>query len=318
MFDATRDRFGKMPGAVKGAVLMTIAAAAFAGMNVTIRALNGELHPFQVAFLRCAIGFLFMLPWLAHVGFTGLRTASQKIYGTRAFVGYASMLCWFTALASLPVAEATALSFTSPLFATVAAALLLGEIVRRRRWTATIVGFLGAMIVLRPGLDNVSLAHLLVLVSAALGGWNAIMVKQLTRTDNPNTIILYMMIYLVPLSLVPALFVWQWPSAQGWLLTLALGAFATIGHQTFTRALVECDASYVLPFDFTRLPMVAAMAYFIFAEVPDLWTWVGGAVIVSATVYIARREAQISRFAQETAAHSLQANEVATIAKRQP
>ena len=318
MLDWTRERFAKMPAAVKGAVLMTIAAGAFAGMNVTIRAMNGELHPFQVAFLRCAVGFLFMLPWLAHAGFAGLKTGSQKLYGSRAFVGYASMLCWFTALAYLPVAEATALSFTSPLFATAAAALLLGEIVRRRRWTATIVGFLGAMIVLRPGLDGVSLAHALVLASAALGGWNAITVKQLTRTDNPNTIILYMTIYLVPLSLVPALFVWQWPSAQGWLLTLVLGAFATIGHQSFTRALAQCEASYVLPFDFTRLPIVAVMAYFIFGEVPDIWTWVGGSVIVGATVYIARREAQLARLANLASAHSLHANEVAAVAKRQP
>jgi len=318
MFDWTRDRFANMPAAVKGAVLMTIAAAAFAGMNVTIRAMNGELHPFQVAFLRCAVGFAFMLPWLAHAGLAGLKTGSQKLYGSRAFVGYASMLCWFTALAALPVAEATALSFTSPLFATVAAALLLGEIVRRRRWTATIVGFLGAMVVLRPGLENVSLAHALVLASAALGGWNAITVKQLTRTENPNTIILYMTIYLVPLSLVPALFVWQWPSAQGWLLTLVLGVFATIGHQSFTRALAQCEASYVLPFDFTRLPMVAAMAYFVFGEVPDIWTWVGGAVIVGATLYIARREAQLARLANAASAHALHANEVAAVAKRQP
>jgi drug/metabolite transporter (DMT)-like permease len=293
-FGKARIRFGGLSGAVKGALLMTVAAAGFAAMNVVIRAMNQELHPFQVAFLRCVTGCAFMLPWLARTGFQGLRTASHKLYLTRAFVGYASMLCWFTALVSLPIAEATALSFTSPLFATAAAALLLGEIVRRRRWTATIVGFLGAMIVLRPGLDVVSFAHVLVLASAALGGWNSITVKQLTRTDNPNAIILYMTLYLVPMAAIPAAFVWQWPSAHAWMLTFLLGLFATIGHQSFTRALAVCDASYVLPFDFTRLPMVALLAYLVFGEVPDLWTWVGGAVIVGATVYIARREQQIA------------------------
>lgn len=289
-----RIRFGGLSGAVKGALLMTLAAAGFAAMNVVIRAMNQELHPFQVAFLRCVVGFLFMLPWLARAGFGALRTANQKLYLSRAFVGYASMLCWFTALASLPVAEATALSFTSPLFATAAASLLLGEIVRRRRWTATIVGFLGAMIVLRPGFDSVSFAHLLVLASAALGGWNSITVKQLTRTDNPNAIILYMTLYLVPMSAIPAAFVWQWPSLHAWMLTGLLGLFATLAHQSFTRALAACEASYVLPFDFTRLPMVALLAYLLFGEVPDLWTWIGGAVIVGATVYIARREQQIA------------------------
>jgi drug/metabolite transporter (DMT)-like permease len=315
MFDDARSRFGGMSGAVKGVVLMTVAAAAFAGMNVTIRAMNAELHPFQVAFLRCAVGFLFMVPWLARVGLGGLKTSNHKLYFSRAFVGYASMLCWFSALASLPLAEATALSFTSPLFATAAAALFLGEVVRRRRWSATIVGFLGAMIVLRPGIDAVSLAHGLVLASAALGAWTAITVKQLTRTDNPNAIILYMTIYLVPMAAIPAAFVWQWPSQSAWLLTALLGLFATIGHQSFTRALAACDASYVLPFDFTRLPMVAILAYLIFDEVPDLWTWIGGAVIVGATVYIARREAQIAATANKAGAT---ANEVAVVTKRVP
>jgi len=249
------------------------------------------------------------------VGAAGLKTANQKLYFSRAFVGYASMLCWFSALVSLPIAEATALSFTSPLFATAAAALLLGEVVRRRRWTATIVGFLGAMIVLRPGVDAVSFAHGLVLASAALGGWNAITVKQLTRSDSANTIIVYMTLYLVPLSAIPAMFVWQWPSAHAWLLTGALGLFATIGHQSFTRALAECDASYVLPFDFTRLPMVAFLAYLVFGEVPDIWTWIGGAVIVGATVYIARREAQIAAAAGKAGAH---ADEVGVVTKRVP
>ena len=239
IFGKARTRFGGLSGAVKGALLMTAAAACFAAMNVVIRAMNQELHPFQVAFLRCATGCAFMLPWLARTGFEGLRTASHKLYFSRAFVGYGSMLCWFTAIASLPIAEATALSFTSPLFATAAAALLLGEVVRQRRWTATIVGFLGAMVVLRPGLDVVSFAHLLVLASAALGGWNSITVKQLTRTDNPNAIILYMTLYLVPMSAIPASFVWQWPSAQAWVLTFFLGLFATLAHQSFTRALAK-------------------------------------------------------------------------------
>jgi drug/metabolite transporter (DMT)-like permease len=215
-------------------------------------------------------------------------------------------------LALMPVAEATALSFTSPLFATVAAALLLGEIVRLRRWTATILGFVGAMVVIRPGFGAFDWAHVLVLASAALGGWNAITVKQLTRTDNPNVIVLYMTIYLAPMSLIPALFVWQWPSWHALGLVFLLGVCATIGHQSFTRALAACEASYVLPFDFARLPMVAFIAYLAFGEVPDIWTWIGGGIIVAATVYIARREAQLARAARAEA----QASESGAVAKR--
>ena len=154
---------------------------------------------------------------------------------------------------------------------------------------------IGAMIVIRPGFAEINLAHILVLASAALGGWNAITVKQLTRTDNPNAIIVYMSLYMVPLALVPALFVWQWPSLHAIGLIFVLGCFATIGHQLWTRALVICEASYVLPFEFARLPMSALIAFFVFAEVPDGWTFLGGAIIVAATVYIARREAQLAR-----------------------
>jgi drug/metabolite transporter (DMT)-like permease len=312
MFDTARARFEALPGPLRGAILMTVAAAAFAGMNVVIRAMNFELHPFQSAFLRVVAGLVFMLPWLAHAGVSALATASHKLYASRAFIGYASMLCWFTALATMPLAEATALSFTSPLFATVAAALLLGEIVRLRRWTATLVGFAGAMVVIRPGFEALEWSHALVLASAALGGWNAITVKQLTRTDNPNVIILYMTIYLTPMALIPALFVWQWPSWHALGLMFAMGVCGTIGHQAFTRALAACEASFVLPFDFVRLPMVVVFAFFAFGEVPDKWTWIGGGIIVAATVYIARREAQLARQAPPHA----QASESGAVAKR--
>jgi len=299
MFEGSRDRYRGLPGPIQGAILMTVAAVAFAGMNIIIRALSFELHSFQISFLRIVVGIVFMLPWLARVGLGGLATASHKLYLSRSLLGYASMLCWFTGLASLEIAEATALGFTSPLFATAAAALLLGEVVRARRWTATLIGLSGAMIVIRPGFGELEFAHLLVLASAALGGWNAITVKQLTRTDNTNAIIVYMSLYLLPVALLPALFVWRWPSADALVLVGLLGVCATIGHQCFTRAMAACEASYVLPFEFARLPISATMAYFIFAEQPDIYTWIGGSVIVGSTFYIAQREAYIARKAAE-------------------
>jgi drug/metabolite transporter (DMT)-like permease len=295
MFDATRARFEALSGPVRGAILMVVAATFFAGMNIIIRALTFELHPFQVSFMRILVGVAFMLPWVFRAGVGGLATANQKLYWSRSLLGYASMLCWFTGLASLQVAEATALSFTSPLFSTVAAALILGEIVRARRWTATLVGFAGAMMVIRPGFGTVDFAHLLILASAALGGWNAITVKQLTRTDSPNAIIVYMSLYMIPVGLVPALFVWQWPSPHALALVGLLGVFATIAHQCYTRALATCDASYVLPIEFARLPISALLAFAAFSEMPDLWTVVGGAVIFASTIYIARRESQIAK-----------------------
>jgi drug/metabolite transporter (DMT)-like permease len=221
------------------------------------------------------------------------------------------MLLWFTALAMMPLAEATALSFTSPLFATIFAVILLHEVVRARRWTATVIGFIGAMIILRPGMSSLDLAHWLVLGSSALAGINAILIKQLTRTENANAIVTYMTLYIIPMSLVPALFVWTMPPPQTWLLIALLGFVATLGHQAMTRAFAATDTSVVMSFDYARLPFVAIIAWFAFGELPDLWTWVGAAVIVAASTYIAHREATVARTRHARAAASASAAQAA-------
>jgi drug/metabolite transporter (DMT)-like permease len=205
------------------------------------------------------------------------------------------MFCWFSALVTLPLAEAIALGFTQPLFATVLAVLLLGEVVRLRRWTATVIGFLGAMIILRPGLEEVTSAHLLVLLSSATGAITSVVVKRLTRTEDPNTIVTYMTLLATPLALLAALPGWIWPDAASWLWLVALGLLGTVGHQAVTRAIGCLDASLVASLDFIRLPMAAALAWLAFGEIPDIWTWIGGAMIAAASVYIARREAQLAR-----------------------
>jgi drug/metabolite transporter (DMT)-like permease len=243
-----------------------------------------------------------MLPWLVHVGFSALRTDHHRYYLGRSFLGFMSMLLWFYALAFMPLAEATALSFTSPLFATSFAVVLLHEVVRARRWTATIIGFLGAMIILRPGMSDLDLAHALVLGSSALAGVNAILVKQLTRSESANAIVTYMTLYILPMSLVPALFVWVMPPLHTWPLIVALGLLATLAHQAMTRAFVATDTSVVMSFDYGRLPFVALIAWIVYGEVPDLWTWVGAAVIVGASTYIAHREAANARARQAPAA----------------
>ena len=276
---------------------MTAACFCFAAMNAVIRQLSLDLPPFEIVFFRNLFGLAFMLPWLARAGSAALKTENQKLYVGRSIMGLFSMLCWFSALALMPLAEATALSFTSPLFATISAVLVLGEVVRVRRWTATLIGFLGAMIVLRPGLHQIGLAEGLVLVSAATSGLNAILVKQLTRTESANAIVTYMTLYITPLSLVPALFVWVMPPLHVVPMLIALGLLATLGHQALTRAFAAADTSLVMSFDFGRLPFVAVIAWLAFGETPDLSTWVGAALIVAASVYIARREAALGRAA---------------------
>ena len=282
----------------RGAILMVIAALFFSGMNAIIRVMSTELHPAQIAFLRNLGGLSFMLPWLARTGLTGLRTRNQRLYLGRSFISVLSMLTWFTALAIMPLAEAVALSFTTPLFATICAMILLGEVVRARRWTAMGFGLIGAMIIVRPGIEAISWAQILVLASCAFAALSTVLTKQLTRTEPTNAIVTYMTLYALPISLVPALFVWTPPSLTMWLWVAALGLCGTLGHQVVTRAFAVSEASALAPYDFVRLPFIALIAWLAFAEVPDIWTWVGAAVIVSSSAYIAHREATLARQAR--------------------
>lgn len=288
-------RFHALPGPVRGAFWMIVACMGFACMNLIVRRLTLELHPFEVALLRNLMSLVFMLPWLMHVGVRGISNDHQKLYFSRAFSGFISTLLWFWALANMPLAEATALSFTSPLFATIAAVLILGEVVRLRRWTATAIGFLGVLIVVRPGPDTVTAAQIMVLLSSCLGGINAVMVKQLSRSDSPAMMVTIQMLWAVPMSLLPAIFVWQMPSLAAWAWAALLGLLGTLSHLAMTRSYAAADASAVTPFDFARLPFIAVAAWMVYGETPDRWTWIGGAVIFASSTYIAWREGRIAR-----------------------
>jgi drug/metabolite transporter (DMT)-like permease len=280
---------------LRGTIWMLVACIGFAGMGALIRYLTRYLPPQELIFFRNALALAWMMPWVARVGFAALRTTHFRMYAGRSALAFLSMLCWFTALVTLPLAEAIALGFTQPLFATVLAVLILGETVRARRWTATIIGFIGAMVILRPGIEAVTFAHLLVLVSSATGAITSVVVKQLTRTEDPNTIVTYMTLLTTPFALLIAVPVWQWPDLTTWGLLLLLGFLATVGHQASTRAFRFLDASLAASLDFIRLPIAALIAWVAFSESPDIWTWIGGAIIGGASIYIAHREAQLAR-----------------------
>jgi len=269
-------------------------------MSIIIRIAAAELHPFEVAFFRNLFGLIWMVPWLARYGAAALRTGKRGFYTLRAGLTLVGMLGSFYGVAYMQIADATAISFTGPLFATVGAAVILHETVRLRRWAATVVGFVGVLVVVRPGPESFNPVALAVLVSAAANAGSFLAVKALSRTEPPNLIVVYMVLYLVPLSLVPALFVWSWPSwsALPWLVLM--GAFGTLGHLAMTRGFAAADASVVLPFDYLRLPFAAAMAYVAFGEMPDTDTFLGAAIIAAASIYIAHREATLAKQKQQT------------------
>ena len=293
--DSLSARLRAIPAPIQGALYMTAAAFFFSIMNVFVRLATEEMAALQVAFFHNFFAQLFWLPWLARAGLEPQRTKRFKLHFLRSMFALATMVTWFSALALLPLSEAVALNFTVPLFATAGAALVLGEVVRARRWTATVVGFLGTLIILRPGFAEVTPAMALPVLAALCMACATLTVKSLSRTERASTVVLYMTLILTPLSLIPALFVWRWPDLETLGYLVGLGGSGALAHLLLTVAYAKADASAVIPFDYARLPFVAAIAFVLFGEVPDLWTWLGAAVIAASAIYIARREAQVAK-----------------------
>ncbi len=289
------DRFERLSGPVKGALLMTAASFCFCVMNVLIREASAELHPTQIAFFRNFFAMLFMLPLLHSAGLSALRTERLGMHVLRAVISIGAMIAWFTSVTVLPLAEAVSLNFTVPLFAVAGAALILKEVVGVRRWSATLIGFLGVLVILRPGFQELRVEMAYPILAAVGMAISTLIIKSLSRTESTLAIVLYMNLLLTPLSLVFALPQWSWPSAYVFLLVACVGGIAAVAHLSLTRAYAYADASAILPFDYTRLPFIALFGYLLYGEVPDGWVWAGAVIIAGATIYIAHRESQIAR-----------------------
>jgi drug/metabolite transporter (DMT)-like permease len=264
-------------------------------MAIVIRIASGHVHPFEVAFFRSFFGALFALFLLLRRGTVMLRTDRLGFYVLRCAIGAVSMLAGFWAIAHLPLAQAIALSYSSPLFVTIGAVLFLGEIVRMRRWSAVIAGFIGVLVIVRPGSDGFSTGSLVALLAAGLTGAVTISIKSLTGSEPADRIVLLTTLLWVPLSLPAALAVWQWPHADIWPWLVLSGALGTGGHYCWTRALRLADASLLAPFSYLQLLIVAVLAWWLFGESVDHYTAAGAAIIIGASLYIAHREHSLAR-----------------------
>jgi drug/metabolite transporter (DMT)-like permease len=292
---AAKARWTALPGTTRGILWMLASAFAFTGMLGTVKPASQNLHPFEVTFFRHFFTLLVMLPWMLRLGVENLRTKRFPLIALRGLLGFISTVLWFYAVPNLALADATAINFTAPLWATVFAALILHEPIRLRRWTATAIGFAGVLVVLRPGFQDLSVWALVMLFGAACWGSQHIVLKTLSRTEPTNVIVCYHAILLTPAAFILSLFVWRTPGLIDILWLVALGSLGTVGHLCLARSFAAAEASVVLPFDFSKMPIAAAIGYVAFDEHPDLWTWAGAALIVAAATYIARREAQIAR-----------------------
>lgn len=278
---------------VRAIGLMVLSTLLFTVMHALVRDITDSIHPFEVAFFRNLFGLLVVVPFVLREGLAVLRTERLPLHGVRAVLNAAGMLLFFFGLSAAPLATVTALSFTAPIFLTVLAMLFLGESVRLRRWSAILLGFAGAVVVLRPTGASVGPGEIATLCSSVVWAGALLVIKILGRTERSVTIITYMSLLMMPITLVAALFHWTWPTAHELAVLVGIGILGSAGQLVMTQALKEAEASVVMPFDFFKLIWAALIGYLLFAEVPDLWTWVGGAMIFGSAVYIARRERRL-------------------------
>ena len=279
---------------VAGVLWMLVSCALISGVAALARYTTlAGVPPMQVVFFRLFFALVTLSPLLLWRGAEMVRTEKMKTYLVRVAIGLTGMTTWFIGLSMVPVGEVTAISFLSPLFATIFAVVLLGEVVRMRRWLATLIGFAGALVILRPGMTEISTGVWLIIFSALSIGLSTTFIKRLTNSDDPDKVVFISTLMMTPVMLVPALWVWEWPPAEVWPFLILIGPVATLGHVTLARAFAATDASIVMGVDFARLPFAVLFGWFAFGEIIDLWTWVGAGIIFASSVYIARREAKV-------------------------
>jgi drug/metabolite transporter (DMT)-like permease len=299
------DPFGRGAHPLWAVLLVLCASACFATLSAQVRVLSDlGMHPFVVTFWRNFFGLFFMLPWLFRHGLGSLKTDRFWMFTLRSAISFVSMVAGFWSISLMPFAKAISMSFTAPLFATLLAALVLKESVRFRRWSATIVGFVGVLVVLQPESAGLGLGEALALFAALMSAVVSLVVKGLSRTESSNAIVTYMVLLLTPMSLALAIPVWSWPpAADWWWFMIGMGLCGTLGHLCWVRALGMAEVSLVVSYDYVRLLFAAVIGYFAFAEAPLLHTWIGAAMIIASGIYIARREAKLhqSRAAQAVA-----------------
>lgn len=274
---------------------MVLTGLLFVAVTGTVRYIGSDIPAPQAAFLRYAIGlgmiFPFMLPALRR----GVSRKSLGVFTLRGIVHAFAVALWFYAMANIPIAEVTAIGYMSPIYITIGAAVFLGEKLALRRILAVLAGFVGAMIILRPGLQEISLGQLAQVAAAPLFAVSYLIAKSLSMKESPGLIVGMLSVF-VTIGLAPMAYaVWVPPSAHDvmWLGLVAL--FATLGHVTMTKALNAAPLAVTQPVTFLQLVWATALGAIAFGEAMDIWVLVGGGVIIAAVSFISYREWTLKR-----------------------
>jgi len=275
---------------LRGIGFMLIAVTVWSAMMILVKALSAEYTSFQILFIRTLFGLAILTPILWRNGFSTLKTSRLPLHMSRAVFAYFGMLGLFIGLGSIPIAEVVSLSFTQPIFIFLLAAILLGEKLNARRVIAILGGFAGVLILLRPGFTEVGFGAAVVLGGAIAYAFSNVCIKKLMTTENVTSTTVWVNILMCPLAGIPAAFYWVTPTLPDLALLAGVGLTGTAGIWFISRAYATAEMSAVVPFDFLRLPIVAAAGWIWFGEITDIWTIAGAAVIFASTYALARWE----------------------------
>ena len=274
--------------ALLGIGCMLLVALINAVDAVIVRLLSPDVHPFVIGFFRALFGFVAVLPWIVTRP-SILRSNYRFLHALRAALKLLALVAFFAAFASAPLADVTAIAFAAPIFVTIGAWLFLGESPRWLRILAVLLGFAGVLLVLRPGQQEGLPAGLLfALTGALLTAIIQLILKPMATVDRTDTLVAWNLILTVPIAAFPALWFWTPPTLEQWGLLALQGVLGALNMGLATRAFSLAEASLIVPIDFLRLPIVAALGFAFFGEVASLHTWIGGAVIFAATLLMAR------------------------------
>lgn len=282
----------KLPGNVRGIVWLSIGTFLFSITDVIVKLLGRKFDPLELALFRYGIGMVILTPIFIKMGLEKLKTQKIGLHIFRMLLAMLAQLGVFVTVINIPLADATAIFFSKPLFTTVIAVFLVSEIVSKRRWSATIIGFLGVIIMVRPGNGSINPIVLVGVATALTFAIANVLIRVLSKTEPPNRILFYYHIGGILVFTGPAIWVWKTPIGIEWVLLIAISVLTTIGMTCFIRAFSIGEANAVGPIEYVKLIFAACFGYLIFGEIPSLWTGIGALLIIASAIFIARDEAQ--------------------------
>ena len=285
-------QFRTLPDNVKGALILMIAAFGFALMAALIKLAGSRLPVTQILFVRQIGMVIMLLPVLVTHFPDVVRTQRFDLQLTRVLFALIAMLCGFTAIIHMPLAEATALGFAKSFFVTIFAVIVLKETVGVYRWSAVAIGFIGVLIMLRPGTDSFSIYGLMAVIGAASAGFVMVIIRLLSRSDSPNTILMFQAVGVAIVMIVPAILNWVPPTPREWSILAAIGFVSFFAQKANIYAFKFGEASMLASLDYVRLIYATLFGWLLFSQLPGVATWVGAGIIVLASIYTVRRESR--------------------------